>query len=139
MSDLYSKFLIKQYKHWAIYLHQNQSYLGRCYVWCLREEALDLSEATQDEQAELFVVLNDLKDALAKTFKHDWLNYAFLGNETQHLHGHIIPRYAQPREFMGKIFEDKLWGHNYKTDPTFQISDEVLEGIKVKIKDRIVS
>jgi diadenosine tetraphosphate (Ap4A) HIT family hydrolase len=135
MSDEYSKFIIKDYRYWTVYIHQNQSYLGRCVVWCKRENALDLTEATPEEQKELFAVLNDLKNAVAKIFQPDWFNYAFLGNDTRHLHGHFIPRYAKPKEFMGIIFEDKFWGHNYKTDHDFKISKEILNTIQVKIKE----
>lgn len=137
MAEDYSRFLIKDYKYWAVYIHENQSYLGRCVVWCKRDSAEDLSEATPAEQAELFLVLNELKETLAKTFKPDWLNYSFLGNAMRHLHGHFVPRYSSKREFMGVIFEDKLWGHNYKTDHDFKTSEEVLNSIKERIKSVI--
>ena len=137
MAADYTKFLIKDYSYWAVYIHQNQSYLGRCIVWCKREDALDLAEATPEEQAELFIVLNDLKKAVTKVFAPDWLNYSFLGNETRHLHGHLIPRYAVPKEFMGLTFEDKLWGHNYKTNHDFQTPEKVLAEIQTKIKEAI--
>jgi diadenosine tetraphosphate (Ap4A) HIT family hydrolase len=137
MSDNYSKYLIKEYKYWSIYIAQNQSYLGRCVVWCKREDALDMTDATEAEQQELFVVLNDLRIAVKKIFQPDWFNYAFLGNETRHLHGHFVPRYAVPKKFKEIIFEDKLWGHNYKTDASFKISDAVLLEIQTMIKDVI--
>ncbi|KKQ87857.1 MAG: hypothetical protein UT09_C0009G0011 [Parcubacteria group bacterium GW2011_GWF2_38_8] len=137
MADEYSKFIIKDYKYWTVYIHQNQSYLGRCIVWCKRENALDLTEATPEEQKELFVVLNDLKNAVTKVFQPDWFNYSFLGNGMRHLHEHFIPRYAKPKEFMNITFEDKLWGHNYKTDYSFIISSDILNTIQVKIKEII--
>ncbi|MFZ5392421.1 MAG: HIT family protein [Patescibacteria group bacterium] len=126
----FSKFLIKEYKYWGVYIHQNQNYLGRCVVWCKREDALDLADATAEEQKELFLVLGKLRTVTKKLFQADWFNYAFLGNETRHLHGHFIPRYASSRIFMGVNFEDKLWGHNYKIDKEFVISEEVFAGIK---------
>ena len=137
MSEDFSKNLIKEYKYWTVYIHQNQSYLGRCVVWCKRENALDLTEATPEEQKELFIVLNDLKNAVTKVFQPDWFNYAFLGNDTRHLHGHFIPRYARPKEFMDVIFKDERWGHNYKTDHDFKISAEILSAIQEKIKEII--
>lgn len=97
MANEYSKFIIKDYKYWTVYIHQNQSYLGRCIIWCKRENALDLTEATLEESNELLVVLNDLKNALTKVFQPDWFNYAFLGNGMRHLHGHFIPRYAKTK------------------------------------------
>ncbi|MCR4334518.1 MAG: hypothetical protein NUV47_02210 [Patescibacteria group bacterium] len=89
-----------------------------------------MPDATQKEQKELFEVLNDLRKVSKECFSADWLNYAFLGNETRHLHGHFIPRYATPKTFEGTVFEDKLYGHNYKTDHGFVTSEELLQKIK---------
>ena len=137
MKKDYTKFLIKSYKYWEVNIHENQSYLGRLVVWCKREDALDLTEATKEEQKELFIILNDLRKAINKTFKPDWLNHAFLGNEMRHLHCHFIPRYAKPVEFMGVKFEDKHWGHNYRTDHDFKTPKKVLSAIQDKIKKAI--
>ena len=60
MEDKFSSILVKEYKHWAVYVHENQGYLGRCVIWCKRENALDLTDATQEEQNELFIILKDL-------------------------------------------------------------------------------
>jgi diadenosine tetraphosphate (Ap4A) HIT family hydrolase len=98
---------------------------------------LDLTEATLEEQKELFVILNDLKNTITKIFQPDWFNYAFLGNDTRHLHGHFIPRYKNSKEFMGIVFKDERWGHNYKTDYNFKIPPEVLDAIQAKIKELI--
>ena len=135
MTEDFSKDLIKEYKHWAIYVARNQGYLGRCVVWCKREEALDLADATLEEQSELFQVLRDLREATKKVFQPDWFNYAFLGNDTRHLHGHFIPRYAKPRTFMGIVFEDKLYGHNYKTDHSFVTTEELWSTVRDKLKE----
>lgn len=133
----FSKYKIKDYKYWSIFLHQNQGYLGRCVIWCNRENALDLSDATPEEQQELFGVLKELGAAIKKAFQPDWLNYAFLGNETKHLHGHFIPRYAKSKEFDGVIFEDRLYGHIYKTDHNFSTSPETVEKIRLKIEEAL--
>lgn len=137
MADDFSKELIKEYNYWAIYVHQNQGYLGRCIVWCKRENALDLADATQEEQKELFLVLRDLRAAAAKVFQPDWFNYSFLGNETRHLHGHFIPRYANPKTFMGIMFEDRRYGRNYKTDPNFVTPEAVLNATREKLAEAL--
>lgn len=116
-------------------MHTNQSYLGRCYVWCKRDDALDFADATIEEQEELFLVLQDLRAAVLKTFAPDWFNYSFLGNGTRHLHGHFIPRYEKTKTFMDTVFEDKLYGHNYKTDHSFKTPHNVLEVVREKIKE----
>lgn len=114
-------------------MNENQGYLGRCIVWCKRENALDLADATPEEQRELFEVIRILREALVKVFNPDWFNYAFLGNIDRHLHAHFIPRYASVREFSGIVFEDKLYGKNYKNDPDFKIPETVLMEIKARI------
>lgn len=131
----YSRFLIKDYPLWSVSVHQNQGYLGRCVVWCKREDALDLADATEDEQRELIKVLGELREATKRAFQADWFNYAFLGNETRHLHGHFVPRYSSKREFEGTVFTDERWGHNYKTDHAFVTSEAVLEAIRIKLKN----
>ena len=133
----YSKFLVKEYKYWTVSVHQNQSYLGRCVVWCKREDATDLADAIKEEQEELFIVLKDLREATKRAFKTDWFNYAFLGNEMRHLHGHFIPRYSSPRVFKGVIFDDERWGNNYRTNHEFITPPEVLEEIRLVLKKEL--
>ena len=124
-----SERIIKDYKYWTVSLHGNQGYLGRCVIYCKRENAEDLSEATPEEREELFQIINELKSAATKLFQPDWFNYAFLGNIVRHLHGHFLPRYEHPREYTGVTFEDKLWGKNYQTDKDFETPDEVARQI----------
>ncbi|MDP3764580.1 MAG: HIT family protein [bacterium] len=138
MAEDFSKNLIKDYKYWAIYVHPNQSYLGRCVVWCKRENALDLTDSTQEEQSELFLVLQNLREVVKKVFQPDWFNYSFLGNDTRHLHAHFIPRYTKPMTFMSMVFEDKLYGHNYKTDHSFVTPEDILNTIRDKIKAELL-
>ncbi len=136
MTD-YSHLLIKDFGLWGVYVHENQGYLGRCVVWCNREDALDLVDATVQEQEQLFVILQKLRKASIEVFNPDWLNYAFLGNETRHLHGHFIPRYKRDVEYEGVVFKDELWGHNYKTNKSFVTPPEVLEKIKLQMKETL--
>ena len=134
MAEDFLKNLIEEYKYWTVYVHLNQSYLGRCVVWCKRENALDLADATPEEQSELFLILQNLREAVKKVFQPDWFNYSFLGNETRHLHAHFIPRYSKPKTFMSIVFEDKLYGHNYKTDHSFVTSEILLNTVRDKLK-----
>lgn len=135
--DSFEKFKIKEYKYWLINIHENQGYLGRCVVWCKREEALDLLDATEEEKEELFGILEKLKKAVCKSFQPDWFNYCFLGNGIRHLHCHFVPRYKEQREFDDFIFKDERWGHSYRTDSKFAMPSETLEKIKETIKSFI--
>lgn len=135
----YSKFLIKQYKYWGVYVHKNQGYLGRCIVWCDREDAQQLTGATQEEREELFLILKELQEASVKAFGGEWFNFVFLGNETRHLHCHFIPRYSKEIEFEGVKFKDERWGHNYRTDHSFITTPEILEKIRLKMAGALAS
>ncbi|MFA5925400.1 MAG: HIT family protein [Parcubacteria group bacterium] len=130
----YSKNIIKDFEYWTVLTHSNQSYLGRCVIWCKRENALDMTDATKEEQEELFRILKNLKKAIESAFRPDWMNYAFLGNGTRHLHAHVVPRYSSEKEFEGVSFKDERWGHSYRTDHDFTLPPEILEAIGLRIK-----
>ena len=136
-NDDFSKYLVKDYRHWSVYVNQNQGYLGRCIVWCKRESALDLTHITKAEQNELHDILKLLVRATTNAFHSDWYNYAFLGNEIRHLHCHFIPRYSSSRTFQGMVFEDKLWGKNYQTAKNFVTPPEILEMVRLKLIDEL--
>lgn len=137
MAKDFSKNLVKSYKFWDVLVHENQGFLGRCVVWCKREDALDLADATQEEREELFTILQALREATKNIFQPDWFNYAFLGNEMRHLHGHFIPRYAKPQTFMGITLEDIYYGHNWNTDHNFVTSDAVLHAVRDRLMEAL--
>lgn len=139
----YSAHVIIEYKFWSLQVEEDQNYLGRCVVFCKRDDVLDLSETNQSEQQEFFQILREIKEILNLVFKPDLINYTFLSNKTPHLHCHIIPRYKSPREFMGTTFVDEKWGSNpYKGEYKSFISQEIYEGVRQKLveayKDRFL-
>lgn len=128
-ADPYAAWKVATFAHWDAFVHPHQQYLGRCYLWCRRPDALDLAEATPAEVTDLHAALATLRQACAQLFAPDWFNYAFLGNEAAHLHGHLIPRYATPKVFLGHRFADERYGHNYRTDPAFATPPGVAEAV----------
>ena len=57
----YSYNLVKTYNHWIVSVCGNQSFLGRCVVWAIRDDVVDLADASIDEQLELFEILPKLR------------------------------------------------------------------------------
>ena len=135
--DKYSQSIIKDYKYWTLYLQENQSYLGCTYLWCKREDAINLPDANKEEQAELFEILKKLEKVLMENFNADHINYAFFGNSTKHLHCHVIPRYSKSIEFGGVVFTDRAYGHIYSSDMNFVISPQTTVLIKEKLIDNV--
>lgn len=138
MTD-YSKNIIKKYRYWTVYACADQCYLGRCVIWCDREAAHDLTEASLEEQAEFFKIISALKSALQKSFSPDWMNYSFLGNELKHLHCHMVPRYKKMRKFNGVIFQDERYkkGLNWLADESFVTSDSLIQAVKRKVQENL--
>lgn len=130
MSLDYKQLLIKDFTHWSVYLHQDQTNLGRSYLWSHRQEYIDFLDMADEERDEFFQVAQLLRRSLTDLFKPDLFNYASLANVTRHLHIHCIPRYARPRIFQDITFTDLRWGHGYRSNPKFFVSDEALLGIR---------
>jgi diadenosine tetraphosphate (Ap4A) HIT family hydrolase len=65
---------------------------------------------------------------LRAAFKADHFNYTFLQNQDRHVHLHIIPRYAKPREVGGLRFEDPDHPDHYVVpSPERRVSGAVLD------------
>ncbi len=136
-SDTYKHLLIKRYKYWRLELGCNQYFLGKCLLILNRHEE-DLMNITLYEQKELFQISKHVRDILKELFQPDKFNYSSLGNEENHVHWHVVPRYKQKRLFESTVFEDKIWGRNYAHyDKSFSISREIENKIVLALKKRL--
>ncbi len=121
---------LKIYDNWSVYLHENQSYLGRSYIALNRDGEVDpFMQTTPEERSELLLVVSGLKAALDKLYQPNRLNYANLRNTWLHCHWHVIPRYQAERVIAGHQFDDPNWGGNYAPAHERQIPEEVYEVI----------
>jgi diadenosine tetraphosphate (Ap4A) HIT family hydrolase len=131
IEDAYAYRIVKDYKHWTVYLHEDQGFIGRCVIWAKREDAEDLALATPAEEKELFEILRSVRKATTELFGADWFNYSFLGNQDRHLHCHFFPRYQKPVEFSGVTFTDLDFNKQpSKTGTTNFVSKEMLIAIR---------
>ena len=103
--------ILQEFQHWYAVLDIKQYYIGRLFLYAKRLDATDMVALNKDEREELWVILKKIQKIYAKTFKPDKLNFAFLGNDKEHCHLHVIPRYQAPRQFNDVIFQDNQWGH----------------------------
>ncbi|MGI4789691.1 MAG: HIT family protein [Janthinobacterium lividum] len=97
---------------WTLVLNENQATLGRVFFALNRHET-DIARLTDAEVVSLWAFVRETKEALTALFAPDHFNYMFLMNLTPHVHFHIFPRYAQPREFGGLRFTDDQYGDHY--------------------------
>lgn len=68
----YDQLLLKSYKYWEVYLHENQCYLGRVFVLLKDgknvEDFLDIDGEVREE---FFIIGEKVKSALSSLFKPD--------------------------------------------------------------------
>lgn len=135
----YELLKIKSYKHWDVYLHENQCYLGRVFVQLKNDAGVEDFLAIEGEAREEFFEIGcKVKAALKKLFKPDKMNYAALSNVSPNIHVHLIPRYAAAREFHGMTFVDQRWGKNYAPyDKEFVLEEGMLFNIKNALKKEL--
>lgn len=128
----YAQLKIKSYRHWDLYLHENQCYLGRVFVLLREDEqAEDFLAIEGEAREEFFQIGREVKAALKALFQPDKMNYAALSNTSSAIHVHLIPRYREERVFEGIVFKDARWGQNYAPyDRSFAIEEAVLFKIK---------
>lgn len=137
----YEQLKIKSYKHWEVYLHENQCYVGRVFI-LLKEEGHenveDFLAIDGEVREEFFQIGEEVKEALKILFKPDRMNYAALSNVSAKIHVHCVPRYKEGREFDGKTFNDTRWGKNYAPyDRTFVLAESTLFKIRDALKEQM--
>ena len=143
--SFYEQLKIKEYNHFGLFVHENQSYLGRSVAWLLRAGGMQrLSGLSDEEQQELFsVVIPEYEKVIEKLWKPDHMNYAWLGNHFHehagHGHMHLIPRYKTKRDFYGITFVDDRWGKNYAPCSILNPPETILFKIKESIQAELKS
>ena len=115
----YDHLRVRDYRFWRIYLHENQTYLFRCYVW-LTAEHEDLQQRPQlklEHEEELREITEAIHRALRGLSRPDMINEFYAGNEYHlhrgHAHMHLIPRYFDAPVFDGISFPDHRFGKNF--------------------------
>ncbi len=131
----YQQLKISSGQYWNIFLHQDQTVLGRSYFW-YNGELTDLMEIPERAMLELRENGNRLKRTLEELFHPNQFNYSSLNNRTKHLHFHVIPRYRDSREFMGISFTDEHFGESYQRNQGVHLHPTLLAEIKEVIAQK---
>ena len=113
LRDFQDKFRINEYmiyesKHWIWSLRPHQATLG-AGILSLKRECHAFSKLNEEEHNDLNKIIKVIEPTLKKAFNYDVINYLMLMMFDKHVHYHILPRYAEPVDFLGTTWNDKSW------------------------------
>lgn len=130
----YPDSLIAEYDHWAVLLRPKQATLG-ALVLAAKSEAQAYGGLPAEAFTEQAKVVSDIETALRAAFGYDKLNYLMLMMVDKEVHFHVLPRYAEPKEFEGVLFGDPGWPGppDLKTDPA--PDESAMADIKAEIEN----
>ncbi len=104
----YPDSLVKEYVQWCILLRPQQPTLA-CLVMAAKFDATAFSALPSEAFAELGDVIAETEQGLSAFARYDKINYLMLMMVDPHVHLHVIPRYAEARQFAGADFTDAGW------------------------------
>lgn len=100
--------LVKDYAHWCVLLRPQQPTLASL-VLAAKSDAQTFSDLPPDAFAELRDAVRATERSLRTFARYDKINYLMLMMVDPHVHMHVIPRYAETRDFDGTAFPDAGW------------------------------
>lgn len=103
-----ANLLVFKTEHWSVLVRKNQVTLGTL-VLAANRNFISASELLETELEQFPKVIGKLEFALGKVFGYDKINYLCLMMTDRHYHFHVIPRYADTRQFFGSEWIDTKW------------------------------
>ena len=129
----YPASLLHEYRSWVVLLRPAQPTLG-CLVLACKEEATSLGAVSAAAYAELAVATADLEGALRESFNFQKINYLALMMVDPQVHFHVIPRYAEPREFEGAACRDAAWPKPPDLASALALSPAQMDALKARLR-----
>jgi len=129
----YPTSLLREYRSWVVLLRPAQPTLG-CLVLACKEEVNSLGAVSGAGYAELASATAGLEGALQRAFRFDKVNYLALMMVDPHVHFHVIPRYAEPRDFEGVSCRDAAWPRPPDLSSTLEFSDAQMRALHAKLR-----
>jgi diadenosine tetraphosphate (Ap4A) HIT family hydrolase len=128
----YPASLLHEYRSWVILLRPAQPTLGSLVLAC-KEDATSLGAVSGAAYAELSTATAHLERALREAFDFRRINYLALMMVDPHVHFHVIPRYAEPRDFEGVSCEDAAWPKPPDLSRTLPLSAAQMAALQARL------
>ena len=104
----YPASLVREYDHWVVLARPAQVTLGSL-VLAAKSDATAYGALPPAAFAEQGVVVAAIERALAAFCQYERINYLMLMMVDPNVHFHVIPRYAEPRQWDGIDLPDAGW------------------------------
>lgn len=103
-----------------VVLVADADYPGFCRViWS--QHAKEMTDLPPPHRSHLMSVVFGVESALRSLFQPDKINLASLGNQTPHLHWHVIPRWTTDRHFPSPIWAQPARAVSARMDATTKL------------------
>jgi len=134
----YPESLLDRLEHWLVLLRPKQPTLGSLVLVCT-DPAARFGEIGAESSAELRVAADRIERALGAAFGHDKINYLMLMMVDPDVHFHVLPRYAEPRDFDGGRFEDARWPGPPDVTAALELSDAQQRALAARLREAFES
>jgi len=129
------RFVVERGEFWTLAINRNQNLLGKS-ILVLNRHCERVSELTAEGWAGLHPCITRTTVALDNLFAPDQYNLAFLMNLDSHVHLHVVPRYASPREWRGETYTDAHHGSLLGEEERL-VSEEALNALAGAMRERL--
>ena len=125
--------LVREFEHWVVLVRPAQVTLGSL-VLAAKSEATAYSDLPAEAFAEQSDAVRSIERALKSFCSYERINYLMLMMVDPNVHFHVIPRYAQPREWQGMAFADAGWPGPPNLKSAIALPAEQLEALRSELE-----
>lgn len=134
----YPESLIHEYNSWVVLLRPQQLTLGSL-ILASKGDYTKLSDIPTEAFTELASITKQIEGTLSQLFQFDKINYLLLMMRDKYVHFHIIPRYSNSRQALGKSFADRSWPLPPDITQPMDLSKEDWAALKELIKENWIT
>jgi len=128
----YPTTLLAEFEHWLVLLRPAQVTLGSL-VLAAKSEATAYAALPREAFAEQADAVAAIERALAGFVAYDRINYLMLMMVDPNVHFHVIPRYSEPRSWVGIDFPDAGWPGPPRLDSAVTLNPDQLARLVTEI------
>ncbi len=126
----HNPYFVHEFTHSILMVGDHQFHPGYC-VMVLKRHVRELHDLSSPDQLAIFAEVMAAGQALHAVLKPWRLNYACYGNQVEHIHWHIFPRYEADAERTSNpwLHADRFDAHRIDNDTATRLAQSIRAGI----------